>query len=150
MTVWRPEPIDVRFVAVAPAPADLGTNCDGGALVGAGTDAIGVTLPGSTRSSTIKRVVLQRLFQGQPPVYLPVSFEADAATGVALIAADGVDWAPGYYALTLGTSRTATVPFCVGAMIRQVDYSLVTFVPPNTDGAAARSALVREIDRLTP
>jgi hypothetical protein len=138
--------VSVSYLDAAPLTTDLGSDCAGGALLGEGTDAIGVTLPRPFRPAQVMHVELIRLFDRQHAVPVPVASEVDASTGVAVVRADGVKWSVGHYALTMNTvGRSDTVALCVGHMTRLVDYSLVTFVPEIVDGATARKELLREL-----
>jgi hypothetical protein len=146
MSVWRPDPIHVSFLDAAPPTTELGSECTGGALLGEGTDAIGLSLPEPKRPSHVTHVLLRRLFDGQRAVRVPVVSEQDDMSGVAVVRTDGFEWAPGHYALTVDIEgRSGTVAFCVGRMTRLVDYSLVTFVPDIVDGPAARATLLRQL-----
>ena len=148
VSVMRPEPMIVPLRASAPESASLGAGCAGGVLLGEGTSAIGVTLPGATRPSRVTRVLLRRLFDGLPPVEVPVSAAPDDVHGVALIAAAEQEWAPGHYALTLDVmGGSGTMTFCVGRMFRAVDYSLIIYVPDSARTAVARAELVSELGR---
>jgi hypothetical protein len=147
LSAMRPEPVSAPYLYAAPATTDLGSNCAEGVLLGEGTAAIGLTLPQPSRPSRVTRVLLRRLFDGQPPVSVPVTSAHDDASGVVLVAAAGEEWPPGHYALTLDVmGRAGMVAFCVGRMFRLVDYSLITFVPSNADSPAARKALIADID----
>lgn len=148
VSVMRPVPMIVPFRASAPESAELGANCTGGVLLGEGTSAIGVTLPEATRPSRVTRILVRRLFDGLPPVEVPVTAAPDDVHGVALIAAAEPGWAPGHYALTLDVmGGSGTMTFCVGRMFRAVDYSLIIYVPDNAGTAVARAELVSELGR---
>lgn len=142
-TIWHPDPVSVPLLDAPPKTRDLGMTCDGGALIGVGTDAFGVTLPERARPSRVTHVLLRRLFDGQSAVTVPVSSLQDDSGAVALITAKDTPWPAGHYALTLDVmGRSGTVAFCVGQMLRDVDYSLIVFVPSSADSAAARSDLI--------
>lgn len=148
-TLWNPKPVRIPFLAVPPLTRDLGMMCDGGALIGQGTDAFGVTLPEPTRPSRVTHVLLRRLFDKHEPVAVPVDTQQDDTDGVALVQAKGSPWRPGHYALTFDVlGRSGTIAFCVGRMLRDVDYSLIVFVPPSADGALARRDLLSELAQL--
>lgn len=142
------DPVRVPFVATSPSTSELGLNCDGAVLVGEGATAIGVTLPELTRPSAISRIALNRQFDALPPVSLPLVAEVDDDDDVILVSSRDGPWAPGYYSLMLDVrGRSGIVPFCIGAMLRDVDYSLIVFVPSTADGAAARRGLLADLAR---
>ncbi len=139
-----PLPVSAPFVRAVPETVDLGEQCDGGALMPEGIGSVAVTLPEPTRPSRVSRAMIRRLFDGLPPVSMPVTLTSDYADGVGLVSSDAGPWPPGHYAVTVDVfGRTGTVVMCIGRMIRLVDYSLITFVPNPADGAEAREALIR-------
>jgi hypothetical protein len=96
----------------------------------------------------VTHVLLRRLFDGQSPVTVPVTSVQDDESEVALITAEDGSWPAGHYSLTLDVmGRSGTVAFCVGQMLRDVDYSLIVFVPPSADSAEARSELISATHR---
>jgi hypothetical protein len=130
------------LLTARPEPAEIGPYCAGGALVGEGSEAIGVTLRGREPIT----FAMDRLFEGQPPVAVPITATVERNGRIAIIAAEGESWPPGYYALTLESeTETRVLPLCVGRLLRAVDYSLIVFVPNHVDDPAAREAFVAEI-----
>jgi hypothetical protein len=130
--------VSIEFVDSAPRTTRLGTNCDGGALLSEGSEQIGVV----TEDVQLIRLSIERLFRRGRAVRVPAVVTEQAADGAIMSPAQGGFWPIGYYSLTVRMhGGVQVVPFCVGKLIRLVDYSLIAFMPAGVDGADARRAL---------
>jgi hypothetical protein len=130
--------VSIEFVDSAPRTTRLGTNCDGGALLSDGSEQIGVV----TEDVPLSRLSIERLFRRGQAVRVPAVVTEQAPDGAIMSPAQGGFWPIGYYSLTVRMHGAAhVVPFCVGKLIRLVDYSLIAFMPAGADGSEARRAL---------
>lgn len=137
--------IRIPSVAETPASTELGSDCVGGAMLGEGSDAIAVQFD----HGNVTSFRVERLFDSRPAVQMPVITTEKAADGIVLTTGLETPWPVGHYALAVTIREGERVlPFCVGRQIRQVDYSLIAFVPPTADGRTARAALLAQIANL--
>jgi hypothetical protein len=130
--------VSIDFVDSAPSTTRLGTNCDGGALLSEGSEQIGIV----SEDVPLSRLSIARLFRIGRAVRVPTVITEQTADGAIMSPAQGGFWPIGYYSLTVRMQGgVQVVPFCVGKLIRLVDYSLIAFMPAGVDGSAARRAL---------
>lgn len=140
-TIW--DTVVVSSMERRPDPAELGLGCTGGALLGEGNEQIAVAF-----GQAIAGFTVERLFDPLPPVAVPVVATDRAPDGLILATAAGVHWPAGHYALTLEVGQQSHVlPFCIGRMLRDVDYSMIVWVPDSLDSAAARNEFITAIER---
>jgi hypothetical protein len=132
----------VRFVASAPATRRLGVDCAGGALLSEGSSNVGLV----TNDVPLTDFSVERLFRRGPSVPIPTIVLEKAADGFIVAPAYGATWPVGDYSVTIRAHGALQIaPFCVGRLIRLVDYSLIAFMPAGVDSAAARSALLADL-----
>jgi hypothetical protein len=86
---------------------------------------------------------IDRLFRRGGPVPVPVIATDEASDGFLLALSDGQPFPIGIYALRITVrGERHVLPFCVGKLIRLVDYSLLAFLPAGVDSRAARMQFI--------